>query len=60
MCGLGSLSMFRTPVDPGPLNFTLVGCAVLLLEEDETSDEAITAGQSAFQKAIHQTLNNLI
>lgn len=51
---------FSEPVDPGPFNFRLVGCLVVLLEEDETSDEAMQAGHRAYSKAVHEALNNLI
>ncbi|HEV2862476.1 MAG TPA: hypothetical protein VGX48_15795 [Pyrinomonadaceae bacterium] len=54
------LANFSAEVDPGPLNFMMVGCLVVLLEEDETPDGAIFAGRNAFATGIHQELNKLI
>ena len=54
------INHFIEPMEPGPLNFRLVGCLVVLLEEDETSDEAMEAGHRAYSKAVHEALNNLI
>src|SRR5262245_27213518 len=54
------IANFSGQVDPGPLNFMMAGCVVVLAEEDETPDKAILAGRDAYASAIHQELNNLI
>jgi hypothetical protein len=45
------IANFSAQVDPGPLNFMMVGCVVLLLEEDESPDKAMRAGRNAYVSA---------
>jgi hypothetical protein len=54
------INKFSEIVDPGAVNFRMVGCLVVLWEEDETSEEAIQAGHRAYSTAVHEALNNLI
>jgi hypothetical protein len=54
------LAKFSAQIEPGPLNFMLAGCVVVLLEEDDTPDGAMFAGHRAYATAIHQELNKLI
>lgn len=54
------LSTASFEVDPGPLNFMMVGCAAVLLEQDETPDDAIIPGRIAYGKEIDNQLRLLI
>jgi len=55
-----SLSPRSFQVDPGPLNFMMAGCITVLLEEDETPEDAIIAGHTAYAKEINKQLNALV
>jgi len=55
-----SVSNRSFQVDPGPLNFMMAGCIAVLLEEDETPENAILAGHLAYSKEIDKQLNALI
>ncbi|MGB7068513.1 MAG: hypothetical protein WBD22_03400 [Pyrinomonadaceae bacterium] len=47
-------------VDPGPLDFMMAGCIAVLLEEDETPQDAIIPGRMAYSDEIHEQLNLLV
>jgi len=55
-----SLSNRSFQVDPGPLNFMMAGCIAVLLEEDDTPENAIIAGHLAYSKEIEKQLNALV
>jgi hypothetical protein len=63
------LGEFRTVLTPIPLRTPIagvtnvdgvVGCIVILMEEDETENSAIAAGHNALNNAVQTTLNSLI
>lgn len=54
------MANFTAQIDPGPLNFMLAGCIVVLLEEDDTPDRAMFAGRNVYAEGIHEQLNKLI
>lgn len=54
------IANFSAQIDPGPLNFMLAGCVVVLLEEDDSPDKAMRAGRNTYATGIHQELNKLV
>src|SRR6476620_5861510 len=55
-----SLSPRSFQIDSGPVNFMMAGCITVLLEEDETPEDAIIAGHTAYAKEINKQLNSLV
>lgn len=55
-----TLARFSAIIDPEDGIFAMAGCIVILLEEDETPEKAIEAGQRAYAAEIHRQLNELI
>jgi hypothetical protein len=55
-----SLSPRSFQIDRGPVNFMMAGCVTVLLEEDETPEDAIIAGHTAYAKEINKQLNALV
>lgn len=55
-----SLSPRSFEVDRGPSDFMMAGCIAVLLEEDETPENAILAGHLAYKKEIDKQLNALV
>ena len=55
-----SLSPSCFQVYSGPVNFMMAGCVTVLLEEDETPEDAIIAGHTAYAKEIDKQLNALV
>ncbi|MDT4966662.1 MAG: hypothetical protein QOJ64_1399 [Acidobacteriota bacterium] len=55
----GNLTPFSLEVDPGPLDFMMAGCIAVLLEEDDTPNQAMIGGRIAYAKEMHKQLNIL-
>ncbi len=51
------LGVFQVNLEGTVLNVAMLGVLVVLLEEDETPDDAIAAGYNEFRKAVHRELN---
>jgi len=61
--GLGDWSTTLTPIPVPSLSISVagvVGCVVVMLEQDDTSDEAVAAGHAALNEALQSALNDLI
>ncbi|MBS0447957.1 MAG: DUF3892 domain-containing protein [Proteobacteria bacterium] len=64
-----SLGRFETTVKPIPLDVPIgslvdfpgtVGCIIVLLEQDSTSDDAVAAGRAALTSAVQDALDTMI
>ena len=55
-----SLSPRSFDLDRGEFDFMMAGCIGVLLEEDETPEDAILAGHRAYKKEIDKQLNALV
>ncbi len=54
------LGVFQVNLEDGGLDIAMLGVLVVLLEEDDTPDDAIAAGYNAFRTAVHRELNKFV
>ena len=54
------LGVFQVNLEGGGLDLVMLGVLVVLLEEDDTPDDAIAAGYDEFRTAVHRELNKFV